>query len=127
MTPQQGKILVVLLLAIALGICGALLFIVTNLKSEPDDTRSAAEKAKERRAHLRALGLLAGLAVYVILLPVLGYPIAIGLLVGAAAVYGGTALGPRVPLIAGIGGLGFWLVFDKALGITMPLGAWLGP
>lgn len=114
-------------LAIALAACGALLFAVTRFKAASADTRTPEERTGERRSHVRALGLLLGLSVYVTLLPLLGYPIAIALLVGAAAVYGGTVVSPRVPLIAGIAGLGFWLIFDKALGIAMPLGAWLAP
>lgn len=114
-------------LGVALAICGFLLFASARLRPAPTDDRSPAERAEERRAHLRAVGLLAGLSVYILLLPLIGYPIAVALMVGAAAVYGGTTASPRVPLIAGLAGLGFWLVFDKALGIAMPLGAWLAP
>ena len=114
-------------LAVGLAACGALLVLATRLKAPVGEDRSEADKAEGRHAHLKALGLLTGLAVYVLLLPLIGYPIAIALLVAGAALYGGTHLRPRVALIAGLAGLGFWMVFDKALGIAMPLGAWMAP
>ncbi len=114
------------MLAIALAFCGALLVVATRLKpagAEGDDEEG--DPAERRRAHLRAAGLVAGLATYAVLLPILGYPVALALLIGGAAVYGGARVTPGLFVAAIAGGLGFWLFFSKFLGVLLPLGIWM--
>jgi len=114
------------MLAVALAVCGALLVVATRLKPAPvGDGEEEADPSERRRAHLRAAGLVAGLGAYALLLPVLGYPLALALLIGGAAIYGGARLSPALVAIAAIGGLGFWLFFAKFLGVLLPLGIWM--
>jgi len=109
-------------LAVALAICGALLLLTTRLKRQPAEAPSS--DRDEKRAHLRAAGLLAGLVAYIFLLPVLGYPLAIALLIAAVAIYGGTRIRPSVAAVAVAGSALFWVFFVKILGIGMPTGIW---
>ena len=77
-------------------------------------------------AHGRALGLMIMLVAYVALLPLLGYPVAIGLLAAAVATYAGARRLPSV-LAFGVGTAAvLWLSFVGALGIGMPAGRLLG-
>ena len=68
---------------------------------------------------------LAVLGAYAVLLPILGYPLALALLIGGVAVYGGARLSPTLGAIAATGGLAFWLFFAKFLGVMLPLGIWM--
>lgn len=113
-------------LAGILAICGTLLTVTTRLKAQPRDTPETgpAVAAAERRTHLRAAGLLIGLAVYAMLMPIIGYPIALALLIGGAAVYGGMRARSGVIAVSAAAGIGFWLLF-RLLGVSMPLGDWL--
>jgi hypothetical protein len=112
------------MLALALGILGTLLFAAARLKpAGPEEP--AADDAEQRRATLRAAGLFAGLAAYALLLPALGYPLALALLIGGSAAYAGARPSPVLLMIAIAGGLGFWMFFAKGLGVILPLGVWL--
>jgi hypothetical protein len=72
----------------------------------------------------RALGVLAIGIGYVALVPWLGYPLAIALVIGAASLYGGGQISLRLALIAGLGALGLWFVFVFLLHIGQPAGIW---
>jgi hypothetical protein len=75
-------------------------------------------------AHRSALGLLAIVLCFVLALEVVGYPVAIGLLILAVSVYQGYPLSKLSVAVAIGGGLFFWLFFMVLLGIHMPLGIW---
>jgi len=77
-----------------------------------------------RRPHAMAAGLLAILAVYVALLPVLGYVPAIGLLIGAVAWFAGARQLLSVTICMVLAGPLLWLMFDWALEIRLPVGLW---
>jgi hypothetical protein len=72
--------------------------------------------------HLRALGVAALGAAFVVLAPVLGYPLALALLLLAAALYYGAA--PRLQVVLYAGGTAaiLWLIFARGLGVAMPAG-----
>ena len=72
--------------------------------------------------HLRALGVAALGAAFVVLAPVLGYPLALALLLLAAARYYGAALRLQVVLYAGGTAAILWLIFARVLGVAMPAG-----
>jgi hypothetical protein len=72
--------------------------------------------------HLRALGVAALGAAFVVLAPVLGYPLALALLLLAAALYYGAALQLQVVLYAGGTAAILWLIFARVLGVAMPAG-----
>jgi hypothetical protein len=112
-------------LAVALAAVGVLLVLRTRLW-----TANAVGAANDRSAsptpHVKAFGLLLGLAVYVALVPHLGYPIAMTILIAGVAVYGGADFGWTTVVTAVAGAAILWIVFTAILGISMPLG-FLGP
>lgn len=86
----------------------------------------APREAPPSPAHGRAAGLLALLVAYVVVVPFIGYPLALGLLAGAIALYAGAR--PRLGLAAfaiGIGAL-FWFGFVRVMGIPFPAGTLFG-
>ena len=71
-----------------------------------------------------AAGLLAiGLA-YVAAVTFVGYLISIVAVIACVALYQGERPGWRLARIAIGGGLGFWIFFDRLLGVDMPPGFW---
>lgn len=70
----------------------------------------------------RALGFLLIGVGYVLLLPVLGYPISIGLMIATIALFEGAERNWKIPATAVFGGVLFWLLFDKLLGVAQPSG-----
>lgn len=78
-----------------------------------------------RPAHGRALGLLAILVIYVVLVPLLGYVVAIGVLAAAVAAYAG-ARGPGVAAFGAGAAALLWLSFVQALGVAFPAGRLFG-
>ena len=78
------------------------------------------------RPHMQALGLLAILAAYVVLLPYAGYVASTALLTAAVAWFSGATRSRYVPVIAIGGSIVLWLMFDPMLGISLPVGSWWG-
>jgi hypothetical protein len=116
------------LLAIAGGLLSSAL-IVQNLVAWRLAARSASTSTELEHpevfdwpAHRRALGLLAIVAGFILALEVVGYPVAIGLLILAVSLYQGYRLSWLSLAVAVGGGLFFWLFFMVFLGIHMPLG-----
>jgi hypothetical protein len=72
--------------------------------------------------HLRALGVAALGAAFVALAPALGYPLALGLLLLAAALYYGAVPSPQVVIYAAGAAAILWLIFARGLGVAMPAG-----
>ncbi len=73
-------------------------------------------------AYRRALGLLAILAAYLLVVPVAGYAISIAVLIAAVAWYAG-AKPDGTMVAAAVGGAAlFWFMFGYLLGIPMPSG-----
>jgi putative tricarboxylic transport membrane protein len=101
------------LLAVALGISGALLMIRSqggvamrfNFSFEP-----------------RAIGLVAGLIAYIVLLPVVGYPLILAALIAGIALLAGAKPTIWLGVISVAAGAGFWLVFARLFHITVPTG-----
>jgi putative tricarboxylic transport membrane protein len=75
-----------------------------------------------RLRHLRALGVAALGAAFVVLAPALGYPLALALLLLAATFYYGAAPSLRVVIYAAATAAALWLVFARGLGVAMPAG-----
>ena len=84
-------------------------------------TRAAGEELFALR---RALGVLAIGVAYVVLVPWLGYPLAIALVIAAASLYGGGRISLRLAAVAALGALGLWFVFVFLLHIGQPAGIW---
>ena len=96
----------------------------TTLPAANDNAPSDGGEAKKL---WRAAGVLAIGVVYVLLAPVLGYVIAIALVIVATAIYQGGAFGWRLVLIGAGGALFLWLVFVALLHIHQPTGLWPFP
>lgn len=84
-----------------------------------DESRSFGDWIKP---HLRAIGMLAIGVAYLLLLPWLGYTIAVATLLLAVSVYNGAKLNLRTFLVAVIGAVFCQLLFVQFLGIALPTG-----
>jgi Tripartite tricarboxylate transporter TctB family len=116
------------LLAATLAALSGILILQTLAKrrqAAAADQPSDAERHEQRRLHLRAAGMLAIGASYVVLVETIGYMPAIGLLLAAVVSYVGGASWRQVALFAIIGGVLFWAFFVWFLGIREPPGPWL--
>lgn len=104
-------------LALALGLCGALLAV-----------RSQGLTAPRVRLDLapQAIGLVVLLAAYIALLPTLGYAVGMGALIAAVAFLAGARSVPVLLVTAILAGLCFQLVFVRAFHIAMPSGILAG-
>ncbi|MDB5641769.1 MAG: tripartite tricarboxylate transporter TctB family protein [Hyphomicrobiales bacterium] len=109
--------------AVLLGGFSALLM-VRALMLRPAVAGKSRSGAEEWFALRRGLGMLAIGAAYVALVPWLGYPLAIALVIGAASLYGGGQISLRLAVIAALGALGLWFVFVFLLHIGQPAGIW---
>jgi cell division protein FtsW (lipid II flippase) len=74
------------------------------------------------KAHLGAIGVIAIGAIYVLVAPYLGYPLAVTALIFAMSVYAGMPISLRLAAVSAGGGFVMWLMFVKALGVAMPVG-----
>lgn len=80
----------------------------------------------ERDASLpRAFGFLLLGAGYIALLPYVGYVAGVALLIAAVALYEGAPRRWTVPAAAIGGGLLYWAIFVKLLGVNQPVGSLL--
>jgi hypothetical protein len=92
----------------------------TELKQSAESDLVAGFKHPHRQAAI----LLAILFVYVGLLPVLGYVLSIGLLVGSVAWFGGARKLRTIGICMLVAGPFLWFLFDWLLEIHMPVGLW---
>jgi putative tricarboxylic transport membrane protein len=73
---------------------------------------------------IRPLGLLAFGAVYLAVVPWLGYLLSIAALIAATTWYQGGIFNRRIVLVAAGGAVAFWLMFVRLLGVPHPPGIW---
>jgi putative tricarboxylic transport membrane protein len=110
------------ILAIALGLTGALLA-VRGYLAKPR-VHSVAESA-EPSLHgkpLRAMGLVAIGFAYIVIVDKLGYAVSIALLIAGVTWYEGIRLGWRLVAVAVGGAALFWLIFVRLLDVPQPTG-----
>jgi hypothetical protein len=105
----------------AMGAAGALLCFRSIRARTPVPTQRV-----HWRPHLLALGLLGILTAYVIVAPLVGYPLSIALLTGVVAWYAGAAFGWRLCVISIAAGAVFWVLFGALFGVPMPRGVLFG-
>jgi hypothetical protein len=86
----------------------------------------APREAPPSPAHGRAAGLLALLVAYLLAVPFIGYPLALGLLAGAIALYAGARPGLGLAAFAVGIGVFFWFGFVRVMGIPFPAGTLFG-
>ena len=105
----------------------SLFLFVKSFKSKASMLNETEEEPSEggsQHPHAMALGLLLILAAYVFLLPILGYVLSVGLLVGAASWFAGARRYTSLVLCAVLAGPVLWFVFDWTLEIRLPVGLW---
>jgi putative tricarboxylic transport membrane protein len=110
--------------ALAIGLASLSALLIVRAVAFRVPVRGEAEKF-DVHTHLRALGVVALGVAYVAATPIVGYPVAIALLIGLTALYFGLRPEPRLALIAAFGAAVFWAMFVKMLGVSMPAGMWL--
>ncbi len=115
---------------VGLAMAAAALALFTKSFNDADVSAAAADAdavAKPwRPTLLRTAALVLILVLYGVLLPLLGYPLTVSLLVGASGWLAGAA--PRWPLAlcALVAGPALWLLFDRLLQVRMPVGTLWG-
>ena len=111
----------------AVMLLAALALFAKSFRAAPDKASNAkSERMPWQRVLLRCAGLVAILVVYGLLLPWLGYPLTVSLLVLAVGWLAGAAL--KLPLFAfaAVSGPILWAMFDWALKVRMPVGSLWG-
>ena len=113
------------LLAIFLFLFAAVLLLMRIIKRRPAEPAEDGEKkAHEKKAALKAGGMLLLGIGYLLSISWIGYPLAAGLRSVAVLLYQREPLSLKAFLTAGLGGLFFWVFFVFALKIPMPMGFW---
>lgn len=112
-----------MVLSVMLGAVGLLIVARALLARPAAKSPRAADSGEEvEAAPLRALGLAAIAIGYVLLVSLIGYAIAIALLIAAVALYEGEKPSLRLAITAAGGAAAFWLLFVKLLGVPQPPG-----
>jgi Tripartite tricarboxylate transporter TctB family len=109
-------VLTVALVAVATAIAVRALTIAPVGTREPGDTQEPEARWP------RALGLLTLGALYVPVSSILGYPLALFLLLVAVPLYEGMRFSWRVPAVAAGGAAFFYVLFEIVLGVRQPEG-----
>jgi putative tricarboxylic transport membrane protein len=112
-------------LAILLGILGAVLIVRTLLANRTRTVTASGsdDEDEDKNAYLpRAVGFLLLGAAYVFLLPFVGYIAGVALLIAGVALYEGAPRNWMVFAAAIGGGLLYWAIFVKLLGVHQPMG-----
>ena len=89
-----------------------------------DALRASEPSTRPLGPHARALGLLAILFVYVVVLPYAGYIAATAMLIASVAWFSGAPRSRYLPVIGIAGGVFLWVVFDPMLSVALPVGSW---
>lgn len=93
-------------------------------KQKAEVSEEETEPGGSEHPHWKAVGLLALLAAFVAIVPVLGFVVSIGLFVAAVAYYAGARDAKTLMWCALLTGPMLWLSFDYALEIHLPTGMW---
>ena len=91
-----------------------------------DTTANATADEAPHSALPRALGFLALGVGYMLLAPLVGYVLAVALLIVAVALYEGLAPSWRLAAVACAAGVLYWLVFVALLGVEQPVSRFWG-
>jgi hypothetical protein len=106
------------IVAALIALRGALAF--WRAKAAVAPQRSADGSDSDVASIPRALGLLAIGVGYILIGPIVGYPIAIGLLIGAVVLYEGGKPSLGLLGVAAGAGVGLWIIFVYVLGTEQP-------
>lgn len=113
-------------LAIALGVLSLGLIAQTLLmaRAAPAAAVERESRTERRNLHLRALGMIVIGAVYVAVVPYLGYVLSIALLLLAVALYNGKRASRGLVLFTILGAVVFYVLFVQILDVPLPAGFW---
>lgn len=113
------------LLAMLLALIGLALLVRTalaDLAARRNRVPQVAAEEEEGASLPRAIGLLLIGGAYVVLLPFIGYFLAVALLIAGVALYEGAARSWVLPTAALGGATLYWAIFVKLLGVHQPAG-----
>jgi hypothetical protein len=111
---------------IAMLVAAVALFIKTFIGQETAAKAQAEAEVEEAGGLWRTAGLVLILVGYGLLLPVLGYPLTVSLLVLASGWLAGAAFKLPLWLCAALSGPLLWGLFDQLLQVRMPVGSLWG-
>lgn len=120
------------LLGITLAVLAAGLALQTYIELRKQRRSGAAaetaatgeEDEKDWSGHLRAFGLLAIGAAYILVLPFLGYAVSAALVFAAVATYTGLKPSFKTVVFALGGAVVYYIIFVRILQIPLPAGIW---
>jgi len=88
------------------------------------NTPTVQSAATDWRKHGMALSLVMVLVLYVVVLPLVGYMLAMTMMMALVAWLAGSKQHRTVIVMAVIGGPSMWVLFDQVLRVRMPTGLW---
>jgi len=110
-----------------LGLAGAVLFLKSWLKVDAalaEEVEAEAAPGGSAHPHWKAIGLLALLSAFLVMVTVFGFILSIGVMVAAVVYFGGARQFKTLMWCAVLTGPLLWLSFDYALEIHLPTGMW---
>jgi putative tricarboxylic transport membrane protein len=112
-------------LAFVLAILGVILIARTLLVARvaAPANATASDDDEEQASLPRGIGFLLIGAAYILLLPFVGYILATALMIAAVALYEGAPRTWVIPAAAIGGGVFYWAIFVKLLGVHQPMGS----
>jgi putative tricarboxylic transport membrane protein len=102
----------------------SLTLLVSSVRGARPGSRAERPKPSAQSRVLRPAGVVAIGAVYIVVVPWLGYIVSLAALIAATSYYQGGGANRRVVFVAVSGALSFWLLFVAILGIQHPAGFW---
>jgi putative tricarboxylic transport membrane protein len=102
----------------------SLILIVNSVRDTSPASRAERPTPSVQSRVLRPAGVVAIGAIYIVVVPWLGYIVSLTALIAATTYYQGGGANRRVVFVAVAGALLFWLLFVAMLGIQHPAGFW---
>jgi hypothetical protein len=102
----------------------SLILIVNSVRATSPGSSAERPKPSAQARVLRPAGVVAIGAIYIVVVPWLGYIVSLTALIAATTYYQGGGANRRVVFVAVSGALMFWLLFVAILGIQHPAGFW---
>jgi hypothetical protein len=116
------KMLAIALAALSVGLIAQTLLMTKARVSTVKATLN--QRAEQRTLYLRAFGMTAVGAGYLVLVPYLGYIPTIALLLLTVALYNGKHPSVGLFLFAALGSVFFYVLFVQVLAVPLPAGFW---
>jgi putative tricarboxylic transport membrane protein len=91
--------------------------------AEAASVDTPAGEGSTMRPHWLALGLLGLMSLFIVVAPFLGYVASTSLMLGGVALFSGAPRNRILVVTALLGAVSLWLLFDRTLGIALPVGS----